>query len=284
MTYCSTIFSVIRAGLKPILVDIEKDSPTISVDEIKKKINKKTRLIILVHLYGDSCKFNQLKKIIKNKKISIIEDASQAHGAYDYSFGTRGKKVGSQGELACFSLYPGKNLGAYGDAGIITTNSKKKYEFIKKLRNLGSTRKFYHDIVGVNSRLDTFQAIVLLRKLKNLDYYNSKRKKIANFYDRKIKNIKIKKIKYSKGSVYHQYVVLTKKSSKFMKYLRKNNIPFGRHYPFPIHKLKAVKQLFKKQKFPNSENLAKNGVSLPIDPLLKKNDLNKICVKINNFS
>ncbi len=283
MTYCSTIFSTIRAGLKPVLVDIEKNSPIISIDNIRKNINKKTKVILLVHLYGESCHFYKLKKILTKKKVYIIEDASQAHGAFDYSSGKKGKKVGSQGNLACFSLYPGKNLGAYGDAGIITTNDKKKYEYLKKLRNLGSEKKYYHDIVGVNSRLDTIQALILSKKINNLDKYNLSRKKIANIYKKNIRNDKVKKLDYSPGCVFHQYVILTKNIKKFSEYLIKNDIPFGRHYPFPLHKLKAVKNLFLKQKFPNSEQLAKNGISLPIDPLMKKKEALYICKKINQF-
>lgn len=284
MTYCSTIFSVIRAGLKPILVDIEKDSPNISIENLKNKISKKTKLIILVHLYGESCKFHQIKKILKNKKVFIIEDASQAHGAYDYSSGKKGKKVGSQGNLGCFSLYPGKNLGAYGDAGIITTNDKKKYDYIRKLRNLGSEKKFLHDIIGVNSRLDTLQALILLRKIENLDFYNSKRVNLAKIYDKEIINDKIIKLKYSKGCVFHQYVVKTKNIKKLMQHLTLNKIPYGRHYPYPLHKLKATKKLFLKQKFPNTEFLAKNGISLPVDPTLDKKDAINVCKIINSFN
>lgn len=283
MTYCSTIFSIIRAGLKPILVDIDKNNPTISIDEIKKKITNKTKAVLIVHLYGQSCQFYKLKKILNKKKIFIIEDASQAHGAFDYSSGKKGKKVGSQGELACFSLYPGKNLGAYGDAGIITTNNKKKYEYLKKLSNLGSKKKFYHDIIGVNSRLDTIQALILSNKIKNLDKYNNNRKKIARIYEKNIKNIKITKLHYLQGCVFHQYVLITKNINKFLNYLKYRKIPFGRHYPFPIHKLKAVKSLFLNKNFPNSEKLARNGVSIPIDPLMKKTDILKICKIINEF-
>ena len=284
MTYCSTIFSIIRAGLKPVLVDIEQNKSIISIDKIKEKINKKTKVIMLVHLYGESCEFFKLKKILQRKKIFIIEDASQAHGGYDYSSGKRGKKVGSQGDIACFSLYPGKNLGAYGDAGIITTSNNKIYKYLKKLRNLGSEKKYYHDIIGVNSRLDTIQALILLKKLKNLDSYNFKRKLIAKIYSSKINNHKLKKLNYSRGCVYHQYVVITDNIKKFTKYLTTNNIPYGRHYPFPIHKLKAVKNLFSKEKFPNSELLAKKGVSLPIDPLLSKKAILKTCKIINDYN
>lgn len=283
MTYCSTIFSIIRAGLKPVLVDIDYNKPTISIEKIKKKINQKTKVIMLVHLYGESCEFFKLKKILQKKKIYVIEDASQAHGAYDYSSGKKGKKVGSQGNIACFSLYPGKNLGAYGDAGIITTNDKKIDNYLRKMRNLGSEKKYYHDIIGVNSRLDTIQAIILSKKIKNLDLYNSKRAKIAKIYNSNIYNNKLSKLIYSKGCVFHQYVIIADNFNNFSNYLLKKKIPFGRHYPFPIHKLKAVKNLFLNEKFPNSERLASKGVSLPIDPLTKKGDILKICKIINDY-
>jgi len=283
MTLCSTLFAVIQAGLKPVLVDIEKNSPTISIDEIKKKITKNTKLIILVHLYGESCKFSKLKRVIKNKNIKVIEDAAQAHGSYDDS-SKKKLKVGSMGDMACFSFYPGKNLGAYGDGGAIVTNNKKYYNFIIKFRNMGSKIKHEHDLVGVNSRLDSIQASILLNKLKYLDYFNEKRKSIAKLYNNLIVNKNVSKLNYSSSCVYHQYVVITSRPKNFRNYLKLNKIPYGRHYPEPLNNLKVVKKIFKNKKFKNSENLAHNGTSLPINPLLKKKDIIKICNIINKFS
>lgn len=291
MTYCSSVFAIIHAGYKPVLVDIDSNSSTISIEDLKKKINKKTKAILIVHLYGEAAKFGIIKKII-NKNIIIIEDAAQAHGAYDCSDCSkinkicckRGYKAGAMGRLACFSFYPGKNLGAYGDGGIITTNNLKDYLYIKKYRNLGSKFKNKHDLIGINSRLDTIQASILTTKLKLLDNLNLKRKKIAKIYQRKINNPLVFKIKYSKGSVFHQYVILVKKIKKFKKILKINKIQFGRHYPFAIHQLKALKQKFKGQRFPNAENLAKKCISLPIDPNLNKIEINKICKAINSVT
>ena len=177
-TYCSTIFSVIRAGLKPVLIDIQKDNPTMCPEDLKKKISNKTVAIILVHLFGECCNIKEINKVIRNRKIIVIEDAAQAHGAYDWSYGKKGKKVGSIGNIACFSFYPGKNLGAYGDAGAVTTGSKKLYDKILKLRNLGGIKKYQHDLIGYNSRLDSLQAAILLNKLRELNANNNKRKKI----------------------------------------------------------------------------------------------------------
>jgi dTDP-4-amino-4,6-dideoxygalactose transaminase len=282
-TYCSTIFAAISAGLKPVLVDIQKDNPTICPEDLKKKISNKTVAIILVHLYGECCNIKKIKKVIRNRKIILIEDAAQAHGAYDWSYGKKGKKVGSIGNIACFSFYPGKNLGAYGDAGAVTTDNKKLYDKILKLRNLGGIKKYQHDLVGYNSRLDSLQAAILLNKLKELNANNNKRKKIAKHYLKNITNKKIKKLNLSKGCVYHQFVILSKNEKKIIKILKKNKIPYGKHYPKPIHKLAAVRKKYLKKKFINAERFSKYGTSLPMDPNLKKNQLNKICKLLNSI-
>tara|TARA_Y100001958_G_C21243531_1_gene572376 strand:- start:334 stop:1431 length:1098 start_codon:yes stop_codon:yes gene_type:complete len=282
-TYCSTLFSVINAGLKPVLVDIQKDNPTICVEDLKKKLSNKTKVIITVHLYGECSDIKKIKKIIKNKKIFLIEDAAQAHGAIDYSYGKKGKTVGSIGDMACFSFYPGKNLGAYGDAGAITTNSKKYFDNLLKLRNLGGIKKYQHSVVAFNSRLDTIQASILINKLKNLNSNNLKRKKIAFFYKKNIHNENVKVLRYSKGCVYHQFVILCKKEKKLIKLFTKKKIQWGKHYPQPLHKLDATKKMFKNKNFPNAEYFSNNGISLPIDPNLKKKELVKICNVINSL-
>ena len=282
-TYASTLFAVLRANLKPVLVDIQKTNPTISINQIKKKITKKTKAIIIVHLYGECCNFKELKKIINKKKIYIIEDAAQAHGAKDFSSNKKGLLAGSLGILGCFSFYPGKNLGAYGDGGIITTNNKRYYKIIRSLRNLGSEKKFIHRQIGVNSRLDTIQAAILSTKLAKLDLLNQKRKKIAEIYNKKINNTKIKKLTYSRYCVYHQYVILVKNRNKLINIFKKNNIEFGLHYPYPIHKIKSLSKKFNKEKYINSEILGKYCFSLPIDPNLKKFEINKIINIINAY-
>ena len=279
MTYCSTAFSIINANLKPVLVDTEFMKSTISILDLKKKISNKTKVIMPVHLYGSVVNINEIKKLIRGKNIYIIDDCAQAHGAKD----DNGKQVGSLTDISTFSLYPGKNLGAYGDAGVITTNNKKFYTIIKKLRNLGSEVKFKHDLVGMNSRLDTLQAIILNHKLKQLSKLNSKRRKIASEYDNKINNKKIKKLRYSKFSIYHQYVLIVKRRNEFIQYLKKSKIQYGFHYPFAIHQLDALKKYFKGEKFPNSEILAKYGISIPIDPNLSKKDVNYIIGRLNSF-
>ena len=281
MTYCSTAFAVINAGLKPVLVDIENNTPLIDIDKIRKKINSKTKVIMPVHLYGSVVNLSKIRKITKSfkEKIFIVDDCAQAHGA----FINKKNKIGSNSDISCFSLYPGKNLGAYGDAGIITTNSHGIYKKLSKLRNLGSEKKFKHDMIGFNSRLDTIQASILSLKLDHLDKYNFNRKKIAKFYDTNITNKKITILKYSNNAVYHQYVVLTKNRSLLVALLKKNKIGFGFHYPQSINQLNSLKKMYKNQKFINAENLAKSCVSLPIDPNLTSNDVKRIVKVINSF-
>ena len=237
MTYCSTAFAVINANLKPILIDLKENEPLINIQLLKKKITNKTKVIMPVHLYGSVVDLKLIKKIIKRKNIIIIDDCSQAHGGK-----LNNKRVGSLADISCFSLYPGKNLGAYGDAGIITTNNKFFYKKIKNFRNLGSIEKFKHTQVGVNSRLDTLQAAILLRKLTQLNVLNNKRKKIAKLYDKMINNKNVVKLNYSKGAVYHQYVILTKKRNHIIKIFNSNKIQYGFHYPKTIKHLECFKK------------------------------------------
>jgi dTDP-4-amino-4,6-dideoxygalactose transaminase len=277
MTYCSTAFAVLNAGLKPVLIDISSLQPTMSIDKLKTTITNKTKVIMPVHLYGSVVDINKIKKIIKNKNIYLIDDCAQAHGAF-----LNKKRVGSLADISCFSLYPGKNLGAYGDAGIITTNNKDFFNKIRNFRNLGSTVKFVHTQIGFNSRLDTIQAAILTEKLKLLDRYNNQRIKIAEYFDDNISNKKITKLKYSKGSVYHQYVILVENKKKLINLFKQNNIQFGFHYPKSINQIDSLKKYFRKNSFKNSENLAKKCFSIPIEPTLSKKEISKI-VKVLNF-
>ena len=187
MTWISTVLSIINNNLKPVLVDVDRNNSLISLNEIKKKINKKTKVILPVNLYGGVVNIKQVKKIIGKRKIFIIEDSAQAHGAKD----DFGNNIGKYSDLSCYSFYPGKNLGCYGDGGMITTNRKLYYDKLIKLRNLGSKIKHKHEEIGINSRLDTIQASLLSLKLKNLNNLNMKRKKLLNFT---IKILKIKKL------------------------------------------------------------------------------------------
>lgn len=277
-TYIASILSIIHAGLKPILVEPNIDDFNINLDLAKKKISKNTLAIMPVHLYGrpvDNRKLNYFKR----KKIFIIEDASQAHGAH-----INGKMVGSFGDLAVFSCYPGKNLGAIGDAGIITTNSKKLSNIIKSLKNYGSDKKYYNDYVGFNNRMDEIQAAFLLEKLKNLDEINKKKILIANTYEKFLSH-KFKKPKIDNYyNVFHIYPIRVKKRAKLVTYLKKHKIPFNFHYPLPPHKQKALREYFYKKIFPITEEIHKTIISLPIAPYFSIKKIKEFCLKINEYN
>ena len=279
MTWISTVLAIINNNLKPVLVDVDKKNSLILINEIKRKINSKTKVILPVNLYGSVVDIKEIKKLIERKKIFIIEDSAQAHGGKD----NYGNSIGKYSDMSCYSFYPGKNLGCYGDGGIITTNNKKFYQKLIKLRNLGAKKKHIHTEIGVNSRLDTVQATLLNLKLNSLDKLNLKRRNIANFYRMKIKNNKIILMEHSKNSVYHQFVILVRNRAKLIRHLKKNLIQYGIHYPLSINKLNCFVDLFKNQKFKNAEYIAKSCLSLPIDPNLARNDLKKICDVLNDY-
>ena len=279
MTWISTVLAIVNNNLKPILVDVDKNNSLISLKEIKKKINSKTKIILPVNLYGGVVNVKEIRNMIRKKKIFIIEDSAQAHGGKD----NYGNNIGKYSDFSCYSFYPGKNLGCYGDGGIITTNNKKFHTKINKMRNLGSKIKHVHDEIGINSRLDTIQATLLNLKLKKLHKLNNKRKKIANFYNKNINNDKIDIIKYGPNAVYHQFVILIKNRKDLINHLERNFIQYGIHYPVTINNLGCFKKLFKGKKFINSEYIASHCLSLPIDPNLSLIDQKKICNVLNKY-
>jgi len=279
MTYVATASAVINNGCRLRLADVNIENASINQQEVIKKINFNTKAIIVVNLWGYSANYEKLKKICDKKKILLIEDAAQSVG----SLNDKGINSGKLGHLACFSFFPGKNLGAYGDGGAVVTNNKKIYETIFKLRTHGAKKKFQHELVGINSRLDTIQAVVLNHKLKRINLINNRRTKIAKYYFKKIKNGKIKLFNIKNNSCFHQFVVLVKEREKFLNYLKKFKIPYGFHYPYVIHKIKAFKKYCIDKNFKNSILIAERGVSIPMDPFLKKKQLNYIINKINCF-
>lgn len=278
MTYISTAYAIINANLKPALVDIDINTGLMDIKNLKKKISNNTKVVMPVHLYGNVFDVKKVYKIKKN--LIVIDDASQAHGAYYKNK----KKVGTQTDATCFSLYPGKNLGAYGDAGIITTDSLKIKNNLIKLSNLGAYRfdKYNHQIIAHNNRLDTIQAAILNIKILKLNKNNALRKSIAKEYINNINNKKIKILNYSKNSVFHQFIILVKNRKKFMTYMTKKNIQTGIHYPKSINQHNSLKDIFK-SKFPNAEKFAKECVSLPIDPYLNNKEVMHIIDSINSY-
>ena len=280
MTYIATASAVINNGCKLRLADVNIENASVNQTDIIEKINSKTRAIIIVNLWGFSANYKNLKKICKKKKIILIEDAAQSIG----SINELGINSGNLGDIACFSFFPGKNLGAYGDGGAVVTNNKKIYNSILQLRTHGAKKKFKYEVIGINSRLDSIQASILNEKLKRINYINNKRRAIAKYYFQKLRNKKIYLFnKINNGSCFHQFVVLVKNRNKFTNFLKKNKIPFGFHYPYSLHKLKPIKKYCTDKNFKNSLAISSRCVSLPIDPNLDRKKLNYIIKKINSF-
>lgn len=281
MTFISTVLPIIRLGAKPVIADIDPATLTISPTEIHKKITKLTKAIIPVHLYGYPADMDQITNIAKKNNLFVIEDAAQAFGSL-----YRNKILGNIGDIGCFSFYPTKNLGAFGDGGAIVTNNKKIKELIKIYRNVGQKAKNLHIKLGYNSRLDGIQAAILKVKLKYLNRWNKKRKFIANYYTKELSKLPIKYpvCKPENDVIPHIYAIRTNKRDQLKKYLKKNNIETGIYYPSPIHLQSCLKFLgYKKGDFPESEKLAKDNLALPIYPNLSKKDLAKIMKQIKNF-
>lgn len=277
-----TATAVVAVGAKPIFVDIDPDSFLIDIIDLKKKITKKTKVIIPVHLYGQSCGITKILEIANKNKIKIIEDCAQAHGTK-----FKNTHVGNFGVTGCFSFYPTKNLGAIGDGGCVITNNKVIYEKIKILRDFGWKKRFNSSIKGLNSRLDEIQAAILRIKLRRLNQYNLKRKKIASKYFKKFskhKYVKTPKLLNYSNHTFHQFVIKVPRNSrnKLIDFCKKKKILLGIHYPIPLHNQKAFNK-FKKQNLKNVEKISREIISLPIFPYLAENKQNKIIKEIKEF-
>lgn len=271
-TYIATWLAVTHLKAIPIPVEPSDDSYNIDPKKILAAITPKTKAIIPVHLYGQPAQMNEITSIAKDHNLYVLEDASQAHGAI-----YKTKRVGNLGNAAAFSLYPGKNLGGLGDAGVITTNDLNLANQIYKIRNYGSVEKYKNEVIGYNSRLDELQAAFLRIKLKNLDEDNNKRALIAKKYSHLLKNIdglKIPKIFEHTQSVWHLYVVEHKYRDLIQKKLLEKNIETMIHYPIPPHHQNAYEHLkFKKNYLKRSEEIHRNIFSLPMGPTLEMNDV-----------
>lgn len=279
-TYVATCFGITNNSVKLQLVDIDKETFQMDLEELEKKITDKTKAIIIVHLTGSCCDMEKLMKIVEKHNLILIEDCAQSHGAY-----FNNKRLGSYGVLSTHSFYPGKNLGAFGDGGAIATNNKDLYNKIQKMRNNGSIEKYKHEISGRNSRLDTLQAAILDIKLKHLDENNLKRRKNAHLYCELLKNtyeIQLPKIEKGCVPVYHLFIIKCEKRDKLKKYLEENNIGVGIHYPICISDLKCYENYFE-ETFRNAEENSKNILSLPMFPNLKENEIKKVCDLIKDF-
>lgn len=282
-TFVATAYAVIYTGAKPVLLDVDPLTQNIDTNLIEEKITKNTKAIIPVHLFGQPAKMDKILKLARKYRLSIIEDACQSHGAT-----YKQKRTGSFGQLAAFSFYPGKNLGAYGDGGAVTTNSLHLAKLIRKLREYGSTTKYSYELVGYNSRLDALQAAILQIKLKLLPVWNQKRQQAADYYNKIIKSkipfIKTPIINKDATSVFHLYVIQTPKRNKLMAYLLSKGIQTGIHYPQPLHLQKSLKSLgYRSGDFPVTEGLSNQILSLPIYPEITHTQQDYIIESIKRF-
>lgn len=279
-TFIASVLAVTYCKATPVFVEPRLDTYNIDPSKIEEKITLKTKVIMPVHLYGQACEMNEIMSIARKHNLYVVEDNAQAQGALYHN-----QLTGSFGDINATSFYPGKNLGALGDAGGITTNDKSLYDKANVLRNYGSTKKYEHDVIGYNKRLDELQAAFLELKLQHLKKWNGERNKIADMYNHYLSNVEeiiLPKITNHATSVYHLFVIRTKDRNELQQYLSDNGIKTLIHYPIPPHLQKAYTHLgFNKGSFPIAEELAETCLSLPIYIGLEEKQVEKIsnCIK-----
>ncbi len=278
-TYIASILAISQNNLTPILVEPNIDTCNIDSKEIEKHITSKTKAIMAVHLYGQVCDMDQINTIAKKHHLLVIEDSAQAHGAT-----YKGKKTGNLGDASGFSFYPGKNLGALGDGGAVTTNNEELAKCIFALRNYGSQEKYVNKYKSINSRLDELQAAILNVKLKYLDNEIEARRKVALYYKDHIKNTKIILPTWEnvENHVFHLFTIRTKNRKKLQEHLTENHIQTVIHYPTPPHQQEAYNQ-WNNLSFPITEQIHTEILSIPISPVMNEKDYAYICEIINQY-
>src|SRR5574344_330803 len=275
-TYIASILPITENGLVPVLVEPRLDTLQIDDAQIEEHITKKTRAIVIVHLYGRCAYTSRISEICREHHLKLIEDNAQAHGC---KFGDR--RTGSLGDAAGHSFYPTKNLGALGDAGAVTTNDEQLAEIIRELGNYGSSQKYLFERCGRNSRIDEIQAAVLDVKLSWLDSDNQSRRNIANIYDKQINNPLIRTAKMSSRAVYHIYPLFCEKRNELQTYLKEHDVETVIHYPVPPHLQKCYPAL--KRSFPITELIHQQELSLPCYPMMKEKEADHIARLVNDF-
>jgi dTDP-4-amino-4,6-dideoxygalactose transaminase len=273
--------AVTRSGHKVVFADVDIESYVISIEDVRKRITSKTKAIVAVHLYGHPCDMDELNKLAKKHSLYIIEDCAQAHGA-EY----KGRRVGGLGDIATFSFYPGKNLGAYGDGGAITTNNNKLATQCRKIANHGRVGKYDHDFEGRNSRLDGIQAAILEVKLKYLNSWIERRIEISNVYLQELRGVGdiILPVKKSWAKqAYHLFVIRTNKRDELQLYLSDNNIQTGVHYPVSLPKLTAYRYIDQHKDKMFANNIDRTLLSLPLGEHLSNIDVIEVVNIIKKF-
>jgi len=277
-SYVACILSILNAGLKPILVEPDLETYNIDPNQIKKKISKKTRAILAVHLYGKSCEMDEIINICKKNNLYLLEDCAQSHGSK-----YKNKNTGTFGDFGCFSFYPTKILGGIGDGGAITCKKKKYRDYFLKVRNYGSITRYKNEIIGQNSRLDEIQALFLDIKLKSLNKIIDHKKKLAEIYFENLnENFILPKIESHKSDTFYIFNVRHEKRNRLKKYLASKNITTDVHYPIPPFSQIALKSKFN-ENYPISEEIHKTTISLPISFAHTRKEINKITQIMNRF-
>jgi dTDP-4-amino-4,6-dideoxygalactose transaminase len=275
-TFISTALAVSNCGATPVLAECD-ESYTLDIESFKKAITKKTKAVIPVHLYGQPADMGPIKEIAEGKGIKIVEDCAQAHGAE-----IGGKKIGALGDFGCFSFYPTKNLGAYGDGGAILTDSGEDAESLRILRNVGQEGKYNHIMKGVNSRMDSMQGAVLRTKLKHLDSWNEKRRKNAKIYNELLQGVITPREFNGRKHVYHIYAIRSVNRDRLQEHLGKDGIQSLIHYPIPIHMQKAYSEM-KFGRLPFTEKISGEILSLPMFPELSEDEIRQVAKSIRSF-
>ncbi len=280
-TAVPTISAISFANAIPKLVDIDPATFTMDVNKLEAAITVRTKVILPVHLFGQPADLAPILEIARRRKLKVIEDACQAHGAM---YGDR--KAGILGDAGCFSFYPSKNLGAYGDAGFVCTNDAEMANRLRLLRNYGQRRRYYHAIKGFNSRLDEVQAAILRTKLPYLDENNQRRQQIALYYDKLLEETPVTTPPHAKYGthVFHLYVIRAPRRDALMAYLAEQGIETIIHYPVPVHLQEAYRDLqMDKGSLPAAEKAAEEIVSLPIYPEIRDDEVEAVAESIRNF-
>nr|MBS0038378.1 DegT/DnrJ/EryC1/StrS family aminotransferase [Saprospiraceae bacterium] len=274
-TFVSTVEVIALLGLKPVFVDIDAETFNLSADQIESKITPRTKAIIPVHLFGQSAAVDPIMQLADEHQLFVVEDNAQAMGAEYISRDGLSSKTGTLGHIGTTSFFPSKNLACFGDGGALFTDNDELAGRMNKICNHGSSEKYHHELVGVNSRLDSLQAAVLIANLKRLDHYNQKRLEAANYYDEllnEVEGVRTPRRSNRSTHIFHQYTLRIKnKRESVTSKFKASDIPYGIYYPIPLHLQKAyVGYGYKRGDFPNAERISEEVISLPIHPYLTR--------------
>ena len=280
MTFVATVAAILYAGAKPVLIDVDPTTWNLDPQQLEKALTSRTKAIIPVHLHGLMADMDAISAFAKQHNLIVIEDACQAHGA-----SCNGKRAGSLGDLATFSFYPGKNLGAYGEGGAVVTNDDESAKTVRMLRDFGQDKKYHHQLRGFNYRMETIQGAVLDVKLKYLEQWTEQRRRIAQWYLQELKNIpgiQLPNPPEHMRHVYHVFAVCVPERDRVQQQLQQQGIATNIHYPIPVHLQPAYADLgYAKNSLPVSERLAQQFLSLPMYPELNQNQVQQVCAALH---